>query len=235
MVLIRASTSSSLFVTVAPSLISSLKAPLEGFKELLYLSVNSQTIDVKNYRKESGYFGGTTPIKETEEIISALSQLMKNLDFSKLCGYFGIDFIKKNDGSIYFIEINPRLTTSYIGIRNILNINPVKLILNAKLDLNDSTSFIRENHSDFTRLELKSLNTQPDSNFYDEYLPKLMRALPEIVTPPISLINSLEKKTYQYSCFIATKEKTAEASQKRLNEIMKVFNNNDFESVNDKS
>ena len=55
----------------------------------------------------------------SDELISALPDLF---------GYIGVDIIL--DGNeIYLIEINPRLTTSYVGIGDALGINPAKLIL----------------------------------------------------------------------------------------------------------
>ena len=48
--------------------------------------------------------------------------------FNGLSGYVGIDFIedKKN---LLILEINPRLTTSYVGLEKSINLNPVQIIL----------------------------------------------------------------------------------------------------------
>jgi predicted ATP-grasp superfamily ATP-dependent carboligase len=45
-------------------------------------------------------------------------------------GCIGIDVIvdNKND-KIYVVEINPRLTTSYIGLHEAIGYNPAKIIL----------------------------------------------------------------------------------------------------------
>lgn len=45
-----------------------------------------------------------------------------------LSGYVGIDLIMTESGPIV-IEINPRLTTSYVGLRQSLSLNPAELIL----------------------------------------------------------------------------------------------------------
>jgi len=47
---------------------------------------------------------------------------------SGLWGFIGIDLILHNN-TPYIVDINPRLTTSYIGLRQSLNINPAKLLL----------------------------------------------------------------------------------------------------------
>ncbi len=46
-----------------------------------------------------------------------------------LWGYCGVDFIATAAGPIV-IEVNPRLTTSYAGLRRAIGINPAQLVLN---------------------------------------------------------------------------------------------------------
>ena len=45
-----------------------------------------------------------------------------------LWGYIGVDLIIAKTGAIV-VEINPRLTTSYVGLRRSLSLNPAELIL----------------------------------------------------------------------------------------------------------
>ncbi|HZP93716.1 MAG TPA: ATP-grasp domain-containing protein [Burkholderiales bacterium] len=45
-----------------------------------------------------------------------------------LWGYCGIDFIESDAGPLV-VEVNPRLTTSYAGLRDALGINPARLVL----------------------------------------------------------------------------------------------------------
>ncbi len=47
-----------------------------------------------------------------------------------LNGYVGVDLIM-TDASVQLVEINPRLTTSYIGFRQVSRVNPSKMIFNA--------------------------------------------------------------------------------------------------------
>lgn len=51
-------------------------------------------------------------------------------------GYVGVDVIVdvENNDKIYVLEINPRLTTSYVGLHEALNYNPAKLILDCVLN-----------------------------------------------------------------------------------------------------
>ena len=48
--------------------------------------------------------------------------------FDGLLGYVGIDFIKSGK-NLAVLEINPRLTTSYVGLARSINFNPVEIIL----------------------------------------------------------------------------------------------------------
>jgi predicted ATP-grasp superfamily ATP-dependent carboligase len=45
-----------------------------------------------------------------------------------LSGYVGVDVIS-NDQGLHIVEINPRLTTSYVGLRQSIGCNPARLIL----------------------------------------------------------------------------------------------------------
>lgn len=47
-----------------------------------------------------------------------------------LKGYVGIDLVLTDDDAVV-IEVNPRLTTSYVGVRQVLRQNPAALILDA--------------------------------------------------------------------------------------------------------
>lgn len=59
-----------------------------------------------------------------------------------LWGYAGIDFIGTESGPLV-VEINPRLTTSYAGLRRALNTNPARMVLELPDSLDESFSPIR--------------------------------------------------------------------------------------------
>ena len=94
----------------------------EGMCELL--SVNKQILIEKNNCLELiqckvNAFERGAFIDFSEKLISTLPELK---------GYVGVDVLI--DGNeIYLIEINPRLTTSYVGLKSALKINPTELIL----------------------------------------------------------------------------------------------------------
>jgi len=197
-------------------------------KNHLILAVNSQFINVKNDKVKSEYFGGYTPVNNLN---LQISNILEKLDLTKFNGYFGIDFIRKADNSIYFIELNPRLTTSYIGIRNILNYNPVEAILNSKFKLLNSEKSPSLVNSIFTRVELNYKGTESYEKLQKEKIPILVEKIPELITPPISFSTSDNEQMRLYSCFIATKEKSLSASRNRMTKILKLFEKFKFERV----
>ena len=66
-------------------------------------------------------------LNEYRDVLSKFaSQIVKTI--SGLWGFVGIDFILTENGP-YFLEINPRFTTSYVGLHQSLNYNPMKYLL----------------------------------------------------------------------------------------------------------
>ena len=198
-------------------------------KNHLILAVNSQNIDIKNDRVKSEYFGGYTPVNNLN---IEISYILEKLDLTKFNGYFGIDFIRKADNSLFFIELNPRLTTSYIGVRKILSYNPAEVITNSKFKLLESEKSPININSIFTRLELKYGGTENSEEIKKKKIPTLIEKIPELITPPISFSTLNNEYPRHYSCFVATKEKSLDASINRLTKIMKTFEDFNFKKLN---
>ncbi|MHA1803848.1 MAG: ATP-grasp domain-containing protein [Promethearchaeota archaeon] len=191
----------------------------------LILSVNSQFISLEKNEPNSEYFGGETPTDNMKAIKQELSKYLPSLDETMFLGYYGIDFILEKNNRIHFIEINPRLTTSYVGVRNILNVNPAELVVQSKL-LQEPPPFDVEHryHSTFLRVELKNLKEFNDSRFHESILPALLKEIPEIITPPIQLQSSLNSNHFSpYSMFIATKTRNKKSSHEKIQEIFRKF------------
>lgn len=109
-----------------PSLSLSL---LSDHSNSLVLAINQQHIFHENGKLS---FHGCTVNDSENSDFSLLhaSNLANKIHpaIPGLWGFIGIDFILHN-GTPYIVDINPRLTTSYIGLRQSLNINPAKLLL----------------------------------------------------------------------------------------------------------
>lgn len=91
-------------------------------KKMKILSFNKQIINPDNF----SYLGSIINYKFPEDKkINQLAKIIKQ-KYPNLNGYFGIDFIF-NEKEVYLLEINPRITSSYIGLAKISN--PAKTIL----------------------------------------------------------------------------------------------------------
>ena len=90
------------------------------------LSCNTQTVvtDHAGFRYLGGVVGGRSDGHEALERIAA--QVAAAIP--GLWGYVGIDLIDTRTGPLV-LEVNPRLTTSYVGLRRALSVNPAALVL----------------------------------------------------------------------------------------------------------
>ncbi|NVM17356.1 MAG: ATP-grasp domain-containing protein [Candidatus Lokiarchaeota archaeon] len=200
-------------------------------QDQIILSLNAQFVENLDFFKDSLYLGGFTPVENYQVLRNKFEKILKSMDLTSFQGYFGIDFIKKADDSIYFIEINPRLTTSYIGIRNILDYNPLEFLFNQYKSKFELTKSQPKKFSHFTRLELKYSGNKSFKKIINDIIPNLMKLIPEIVTPPIALQSSKTNNELIFSCFISTKTKNKMSSNIRLSQIMVIFHNFNFSVI----
>lgn len=103
---------------------------LTNGKTAIPLSLNLQDIQIDN--NNISYNGGIVPFKHN------LSDKAKNIaktaveSVDGLKGYVGVDLIlNEKTEEIIVIELNPRLTTPYVALREILNFNLTKAIINS--------------------------------------------------------------------------------------------------------
>jgi len=195
---------------------------------LKILSINAQNLQITDPTMESLYLGGSTPVEQFEQLRSQIEDILKCVDLSAFKGYFGIDFVKKTDDSLSFIEINPRLTTSYVGIRNVLEFNPVDLLLNQKKKVLEIYKFSPHKFSEFTQIKLKYVGDYTSGEINNLLLPKLINLIPEILTPPIIIEGVNKNKEAFYSCFIATKSNDVQSSKYRISQINQIFGKFNF-------
>lgn len=101
--------------------------------KVIPISLNRQDVTIRTPEANSSYNGGLVPFDnplkaEAFNVAERIVKLVPNLR-----GYVGIDFVLTKDSAV-IIEINPRLTTSYIGLRGIFSFNLGEAILNAVLN-----------------------------------------------------------------------------------------------------
>ncbi|MFW6280965.1 MAG: ATP-grasp domain-containing protein, partial [Halanaerobium sp.] len=77
---------------------------------------NKQLINKENFSYQGGIIN--YQFKNTKKLKKVVEQIKER--YPGLNGYFGIDFIY-NNGKYDFLEINPRFTSSIIGIAELYN------------------------------------------------------------------------------------------------------------------
>ncbi|MBD3193913.1 MAG: ATP-grasp domain-containing protein [Candidatus Lokiarchaeota archaeon] len=190
------------------------------------LSFNAQNIRLTKNHNSSEYLGGYTPVDEDIDLSKIIRRDLKSMDLTNFVGYFGIDLISTNSYPMY-IEINPRLTTSYLGIRNILKLNPAELILKSvtgEMHVDDLENNIQKNKTSvFKRLDLKYKGSSSQLEINERIISPLLERFPEFITPPITF-----ESNSNYSCFIATNEKTLRESNNKILSIKRELEEMDF-------
>jgi predicted ATP-grasp superfamily ATP-dependent carboligase len=102
-----------------------------GGSSVLPLTINKQFVRME--RERLRYEGGLVPYfvgREAEKEIMSISKRVVTMLHCK--GYVGIDFVFGEDGKAYVVDVNPRPTTSVVGIAKVLNYELAELILRAK-------------------------------------------------------------------------------------------------------
>ncbi|MFV9676881.1 MAG: ATP-grasp domain-containing protein [Methanosarcinales archaeon] len=102
-----------------------------GTSSVLPLTINKQFIRVDGGRL--CYEGGEVPFfmgQESEKEVIRISKEVATVLHCK--GYVGIDFVFGEDGKAYVVDVNPRPTTSVVGIVKVLKYEIADLILRAK-------------------------------------------------------------------------------------------------------
>lgn len=101
-------------------------------RETLPLSLNLQSLNIQSIDRSEGfgYKGGRVGIRHPlrERIFETVREIP--LLFPGLKGYFGVDVLLR-DEDFDIVEINPRLTSSYLGLSLGSEVNPLKYILDA--------------------------------------------------------------------------------------------------------
>jgi predicted ATP-grasp superfamily ATP-dependent carboligase len=118
------------------------------------ISLNLQKIILESPGKTSRYLGGIVPIQHIlkENAFRIASQAVEL--FSGLKGYIGIDMVLSPRGPI-ILEINPRLTLSYVGIKKASDANLAEIMVNiaersesySSVEYNNVVVFQKVNHN----------------------------------------------------------------------------------------
>jgi len=116
------------FITGAAASVSLISTGSDA----LSISLNRQDVTIGAPDAISSYSGGLVPFDHPlrPRAFAVAEKIVKS--FRDLRGYGGVDLVLTEEEAVA-IEVNPRLTTSYIGLRRVVNFNPAQAIVNAVL------------------------------------------------------------------------------------------------------
>ena len=100
--------------------------------EALPISLNKQNVSLMTSESISTYNGGLVPFNSLlkREAFATAEATVRS--FRGLRGYIGVDLVLTEKEPVV-IEVNPRLTTSYVGMRKVVSFNPAQAMINAVL------------------------------------------------------------------------------------------------------
>ncbi|MBD3190780.1 MAG: ATP-grasp domain-containing protein [Candidatus Heimdallarchaeota archaeon] len=116
---------------------------------IIPLSINRQNLRMESGSNPGHYLGGEVPYdiqKYREKIMDLSIELVQHMD---LQGFVGVDLIVGKEG-VFVIEVNPRITVPFVGIRSIAKENIIQLLIDvmdngsnipSKIHLKGYTSF----------------------------------------------------------------------------------------------
>jgi len=138
------------------------------------VSLNKQFVSLSSPGDESKYYGGIIPYNHLLEKM-ALKTAERAVEGVKgLRGYVGVDMVLTDRESIV-IEINPRLTVSYVGLKKAVNFNPGQAIIEAVVEGRLPKNFHKAGYSFFSKIKVPATSNQQIAQTYN---------LKEVVSPP---------------------------------------------------
>jgi tyramine---L-glutamate ligase len=146
-------------------------------EEALPVSLNLQDVALAPPDASSRYNGGLVPFEHPLQNAAFAASKCLSESFRKLRGYVGVDMVLTGDNA-FVIEINPRLTTSYVGLRKTLNFNVAQAIINSVLKGELPLNPQNRGYACFSKVQVSNVaNFDLGKN----------RAFTEVISPPFLL------------------------------------------------
>jgi len=171
------------------------------------VTLNRQFVTLASPDGESGYHGGAVPFEHSleKEAFRAAERAVEGIGGLK--GYVGVDMILTNERAVV-LEINPRLTTSYVGLRRVAEFNPAEAIINAIIRRKLPKNVQHRGYAFFSKVEAPSRRQIIDETY----------KLRDAVSPPFPIEEN--KSAYALIAAASTSHKGAEtafySAKKRL-------------------
>jgi predicted ATP-grasp superfamily ATP-dependent carboligase len=148
--------------------------------EALSISLNRQDVTIGVPDAISRYNGGLVPFSHPlrRRAFAVAEKIVKS--FRDLRGYVGVDLVLTEEEAVA-IEVNPRLTTSYIGLRRVVNFNPAEAIVNAVLKRELPKNIQSCGYAFFSKVETPLPTIDALQKTYD---------INEVVSPPFPVLEN---------------------------------------------
>lgn len=172
----------------------------------LAISLNRQKVKVALPEEVSSYEGGTVPFDHPlkQEALRMGEKLVES--FSSLRGYVGVDLVLAKDKP-FVVDVNPRLTTSYVGLCRVANFNVAEAIVNAVLKHEFPTKRETRGFACFSKVE----SPKPTISTFE-----MVAQIREVVSPPFPIDENTEA-----SSLLVGQGESSDVARLRLEEAKK--------------
>jgi tyramine---L-glutamate ligase len=122
-------------------------------EEAVAVTLNRQFVTLGSPYEESEYCGGAVPFEHNreKEALRAAERAVEGIGGLK--GYVGVDIILTDEEPVV-LEVNPRLTTSYVGLRRVSSFNPAETIIDAAVRRKLPENVQNRGYSFFSKVEV---------------------------------------------------------------------------------
>jgi predicted ATP-grasp superfamily ATP-dependent carboligase len=163
------------------------------------VTLNRQLVTLASPDEESGYYGGVVPFDHSleKEALKVAERAVEGIGGLK--GYVGVDMIL-TEAEAVALEVNPRLTTSYVGLRRVTNFNPAEAIIDATIGQKLPKNVQSRGYSFFSKVEVP-----PRPQIITETY-----KLEDVISPPFPIKGN--KSAYALIATVSTSPKGAESA-----------------------
>jgi predicted ATP-grasp superfamily ATP-dependent carboligase len=185
--------------------------------QALPISLNKQDISLMPPESTSTYNGGQVPFNSPRkrEAFALAETVVRSL--RGLRGYVGVDLVLTEKGPVV-IEVNPRLTTSYVGVRKIAGFNPAQALINSVVEHELPHDSQNAGYAFFSKVTTPKPTTEVLQKTY---------GMDEVVSPPFPVSDDSTAHALVLSHGATLKEAVAgfHEAKKRLHSILRLEGN----------
>ena len=121
----------------------------------LPVSLNKQNIMLKTSQFGSCYEGGVVPFNTSLNTNAFAAAEKAVASYSGLLGHVGVDMVLTEEEP-FLLEINPRLTTSIVGLRKVANFNLAQAVLDAAVSHELPVNVKTKGYAFFSKVSLNN-------------------------------------------------------------------------------